>query len=300
MKILSTMCFIFCCYQSVLCITEEQGRAYKELPNSAKIQINVPNEPHPGTRTKVITYNVKIGRHPFVELFKSTKQIGMCNPQKIEKSNDAHGVMTVSYRSNAVKKRWTFHILKDSKGEWITNGYGQVVVYDSPKGFPEYRYNIQALNAVRAWYDKHVSLNYRKITQNPHKVPETLPQKTDYRFSERDAKIKGLWKDFYKMQIKHFGKIQKIDTYAENNSLTKICFICNKSLYIFSRLKTGGRIERIHNAQLILYDRINKITFEECNGFERFILWSDRRKMLSIGGPPDSENTSRPERRESY
>ena len=119
-----------------------------------------------------------------------------------------------------------------------------------------------------------------KLSKN--KDIRTLPQKIDYKYSEKDAKRKGLWKDFYKIQTKYFGKMQNIHIYAENNSSTKICFICNKGLYIFSWQKTGGNIEKVQHAKMILYDNINKITFEERNGFGRFILWHDKTEMLLV------------------
>ena len=132
------------------------------LPSQAKIQVNVPDEPYPGTRTKVITFNVDTGREAFVQLFNSTKRVGMCSPPKIEESNGAHEVMTVSYWGDTVKHRMLFCILKDSKGEWITTGYGGVEIYDDPEGFPEYSYTRRTLRAVKEWYEEHVPQNDRK------------------------------------------------------------------------------------------------------------------------------------------
>ena len=132
------------------------------LPSQAKIQVNVPDEPYPGTRTKVITFDVDTGREAFVQLFNSMKRVGMCSPTKIEESNGAHEVMTVSYWGEAVKRRLILYILKDSKGEWIATGYGGVKIYDHPEGFPEYKYTTIALRGVKAWYEEHVPQSDRK------------------------------------------------------------------------------------------------------------------------------------------
>lgn len=132
------------------------------LPSQAKIQVNVPDEPHPGTRTKVITFDVEVRRDVFVSLFTSTKRVGMCNPRGIEESKGAHEVMTVSYWGEAVKDRMTLHILKKPSGEWITTGYGGVEICDDPQGFPEYRYSRRVLHELKQWYEEHVSVNDRK------------------------------------------------------------------------------------------------------------------------------------------
>jgi hypothetical protein len=138
------------------------GCGQQALPSQARIQVNVPDEPHPGTRIKVITPDVDSGREVFVQLFNSTKRVGMCNPSKIEDMNDAHQVMTVSYRADSDKDRSTFYILRNSTGEWITTGYGGIEIYDHPEGFPEYRYTRDALRKIKAWYEKHVPQSDRK------------------------------------------------------------------------------------------------------------------------------------------
>jgi hypothetical protein len=146
----------------LLCLVIFAGCDHQELPSQAKIQVNVPDEPYPGTRTKVITFDVDTGREAFVQLFNSTKRLGMCSPTKIEESNGAHEVMTVSYWGDAVKDRLIFYILKNPEGEWITTGYGGVEIYDHPEGFPQYRYTKHALRGVKAWYEEHVPQSDRK------------------------------------------------------------------------------------------------------------------------------------------
>jgi hypothetical protein len=114
---------------------------------------------------------------------------------------------------------------------------------------------------------------------------ETIPekQKTDYKYSEKDEKKQGLWKDFYKTQIEYFGEIQEINLYAENDSFTKICFICEKGLFVFSWNKSEGNIEKTIHAKHISYKNINRITFERNNGLGFFKLWYNQREELAIG-----------------
>ena len=132
------------------------------LPAQAKIQVNVPDEPHPGTRTKVIASDVQEGREAFLRLFNTTQRVGMCNPGEIENSRGACEVMSVSYWGQAVEERVTFYILKNQQGQWITTGFGGVEVYDHPKGFPEYRYTADSVAAVKTWYEAHVPESDRK------------------------------------------------------------------------------------------------------------------------------------------
>jgi hypothetical protein len=138
------------------------GCERQALPEGAKIQINVPDEPHPGSRTTMITFDVDDGRDVFVRLFNSTRRVGMCNPSTIETSNRAHPVMTVTYWGEKLDARATFHILTNQTGEWITAGFGGVEVYDAPEGFPEYRYTRRSLRQVKAWYEKYVPPAGRK------------------------------------------------------------------------------------------------------------------------------------------
>ena len=144
------------------CIYTNFGCYGSHLPDGVKIQVNVPDEPYPGTRTKMMTLDVVSDREGFVHLFNSNERVGMCSPVKIEESNNSHQVMTVSYWGEAVKHRSVLFILKNQRGEWITTGYGGVEVFDDPMGFPEYRYSHSALGEVKAWYEKNVPQSDRK------------------------------------------------------------------------------------------------------------------------------------------
>lgn len=134
----------------------------KSLPEGAKIQINVPDEPHPGTKTKLVTLDVVEGRDAFWDFCRTAKRVGRCSPTKIENEHSAHEVMTISFWGEAVKNRLAFYILKNQQGEWITMGYGGVEIYDLPEGFPQYRYSQRSLNRVKEWYEKHVPEENRK------------------------------------------------------------------------------------------------------------------------------------------
>jgi len=110
---------------------------------------------------------------------------------------------------------------------------------------------------------------------------ETITQKGKLKCTSIKEKRKELWKSFNKIRNKKFGKLKKIDLYAENDSLTRICFICDKGLFVFYWNKEEGHIERIRHAKMIVYDRINRITFDRKR--EAFKLWYYGTEELSIG-----------------
>ena len=114
---------------------------------------------------------------------------------------------------------------------------------------------------------------------------QTLPQKNAPAYENREAKREALWKDFHKARVERFGQSQDIKIYAENDSLSRLCFICDKGLYIFRWNKSEGEIENIQHAKAIMYDKINRITFEhkteEDLGF--FFLWYYETEELRVG-----------------
>lgn len=114
---------------------------------------------------------------------------------------------------------------------------------------------------------------------------ETEPQKqkTDFKYSKKEEKRKALWKDFYTTQTEYFGEIQKIKLYSENNSLTKICFICEKGLFVLSWNKSEGNIRQVIHAKRLSYENINRITFEIEKGLGLFKLWTNQIEQLAIG-----------------
>jgi hypothetical protein len=138
----------------LLCTVLLTGCNSRSLPAGAKILINVPTEPPPGGMIKVITLDVEEGRGVFIDFFRTTRRIGMCNPSKLKKDNSAHKVMTISYWGPGFD--FIFYILKNDDGHWIDVGYGGVEVYDVPEGFPKYRYSGYHLVKVKKWYEKHV------------------------------------------------------------------------------------------------------------------------------------------------
>jgi hypothetical protein len=140
---------------SVLAVFFLTGCPDDSLPKGVKIQVNVPDEPYPGTRTRLITFDAAEEKDVFREFARTAKRAGMCSPAKIENDNSAHQVMTISFWGEAVKNRTIYNILKNQKGEWITTGYGGVEIFDVPEGFPKYIYSARALNQVKAWYEKH-------------------------------------------------------------------------------------------------------------------------------------------------
>ena len=112
---------------------------------------------------------------------------------------------------------------------------------------------------------------------------QTIPQKEKLKYTSHEEKRKKLWKDFNKIRLEKFGGFQEIDLYAEDNSLTRICFICDKGLFVFYRNKSESYIEKIKHTKLIKYDKINRITYGEINNFGFFKLWYYETVELSVG-----------------
>lgn len=116
----------------------------------------------------------------------------------------------------------------------------------------------------------------------PQGQAHTLPQKEDHKYTGTTEKRKGLWKEFHKARYPYFGKAQKVDLYAENHALTRICFICDHGLYIFYWQKSEARIEKIEPAKFLKYDQINRIIYEKNGGKGFFQLWHYETMELSI------------------
>ena len=124
-------------------------------------------------------------------------------------------------------------------------------------------------------------------------LPLTLHAKDPSLIESKDIKIKDelrkeLWKEFNKIRFEKFGKFQKINIYAENNSLTRICFICDKGLFVYYHKDFNNdslsHIERVVQPKFMDYDMINRITFEKEKDFGFFKLWYYETEELSIGG----------------
>ena len=132
------------------------------LPSDVKIQINVPAEPHPGTRTKLITFDLKTEREIFYDFLNTAKRVGMCSPSQLLHETKAIEVMTVSFWGKAVKHRKTFYIYKNQSGDWILRGHGGVEIYDDPNGFAEYRYSKSSIMKLQKWYEENIPEEDRK------------------------------------------------------------------------------------------------------------------------------------------
>ena len=138
------------------------GCATSSLPREVKFQINVPDEPYPGSRTKLITFDLEKDREQFLHFYDTTTRIGNCSPMDILERTRAREVMSISFWGEAVSHRNTFYILSDTNGNWITTGFGGVEAYDDPTGFPEYKYSPQALELIRKWYLANIPESQRK------------------------------------------------------------------------------------------------------------------------------------------
>jgi hypothetical protein len=115
---------------------------------------------------------------------------------------------------------------------------------------------------------------------------ETQPQKESVTYKTVTEKREALWKDFHKVRFDKYGKFQDIRIYAEDESLTKICYISEDGLFIYRWDKSPGEIERVIHAKKIMYDKINRITFDKPSpeNHGSFILWYYGTCELVIGG----------------
>ncbi len=139
------------------------------IPSTAKIQINVPPEPFPSSRTELITFDLETDREIFFELYKTTRKVGMCSPTAIEEKEKAFEVMSVSFWGPDVEYRQIFNILRKKSGQWSTIGYGAIDIFDDPEGFPQYSYSRSALNKIKKWYEKNIPAEYQEVAKvNSH------------------------------------------------------------------------------------------------------------------------------------
>lgn len=100
------------------------------------------------------------------------------------------------------------------------------------------------------------------------------------------GKRREVWAEFYQISILKFGKLPKINIYGENDSLSKICFICDKGLFIYyhrDSVRNGiSHIERVSHAKFLRYDAINRISFRHEDNREWFDLWYNETRELSF------------------
>ncbi len=158
------------------------------LPNvtgEAKIQINVPAEAFPGTKTHLITFDLEHNRNIFYNFYKNARKVGMCSPTRLETREKSFEVMNIFFWGQAVERRITFYILRTQLGQWSTKGYGGVEIYDHPEGFPEYRYSKSALDKIKKWYEKNVPLEYQKIA-----LSNSIEYRAEYPKNTEEIKTK--------------------------------------------------------------------------------------------------------------
>jgi hypothetical protein len=93
-----------------------------------------------------------------------------------------------------------------------------------------------------------------------------------------EARREALWAALFKACPK---EAQDINVYAENDSLTQVCFRSGGQTMLFS-LRTG-RAEPVHHMKALPRGSVNRITyFSRGPDDGAFILWSNGKHQLSI------------------
>ncbi len=102
---------------------------------------------------------------------------------------------------------------------------------------------------------------------------------------QADAKRKTLWLEFGKARPADVTW-QSITVYAENPSLTQICFRANGTTYIFDLASKATK--PVQHAKALPGGMINAITFHpsQDGASGAFMLWSNGEFELSIGARP--------------
>lgn len=95
---------------------------------------------------------------------------------------------------------------------------------------------------------------------------------------------KAFWGEFHKIRFEKYGKFQEIDIYAEDDKLTRICYISGNQLLFFyykdPNNANKSHIEKMIFAKRVMLDRINRITYDPGN--QMFHLWYYGKLELSI------------------
>ena len=107
--------------------------------------------------------------------------------------------------------------------------------------------------------------------------------------SMKDDVRKNLWNEFQLLRHKNIDQYGHVRLYAENSSLNRICFISDKGLFLFifkdQNADGKSRIERIQHAKLVMYDTINRLSYDKDEDVEIgfFNLWNSGNVELSVG-----------------
>jgi hypothetical protein len=94
-----------------------------------------------------------------------------------------------------------------------------------------------------------------------------------------ESKRADLWKAFGKA-LPDGVTWQAIDVYAENASLSQICFRSRGVTYVFDL--ASGKTQPVLHAKALPDRSVNAITFLEGKAGGAFILWSNGTQQLSI------------------
>jgi hypothetical protein len=96
--------------------------------------------------------------------------------------------------------------------------------------------------------------------------------------ADPDAEKRGaLWKAFAEVSR------DDVRVYAENPSLTQICYRAGGKTLLFSL--ASGKVEQIMHAKMVPF--VNRITYERTASGAAFVLWYNGAEQLRVGVDAD-------------
>ncbi|HEY7544316.1 MAG TPA: hypothetical protein VID27_05510 [Blastocatellia bacterium] len=107
-------------------------------------------------------------------------------------------------------------------------------------------------------------------------IPRASDDKDGQIQTDENEKRKALWKALLEACPQEY---REIDVYAENPSLTQVCFRSKNRTFFFD-IRRQKVEEQLHAKML---GRINRITFREQGSSRAFILWYCGEQELSLG-----------------
>lgn len=95
-----------------------------------------------------------------------------------------------------------------------------------------------------------------------------------------DARLETIFQQFYN-QAKNTQFTEKMRVYGVNHDYSTLCFIAGNSVYLFR----DEEIHRVSHAKMFPAASINRIRYESDSTDGFFQLWSNEKRILTIGSP---------------